>query len=316
MSKNVALVLASGGSRGLAHIGAIEALLERGYKITSLAGTSMGALVAGLYAAGGLDSFEEWMRGVDRKKVFSLMDFTLSTRGFVKGNKVIEELKELVKDVMIEDLPIPYAAVATDIRHRKEVVFEEGSLYEAIRASISMPTIFTPHIIGDMLLIDGGVVNPVPIDKVKRTPGDILVVVDLNGPYIKESTEEVVEHPSVFSETIDIIDDYFENLKNKVESFVDSFKSDEQLQSEAEYQEHIQKGGSEPDDMNVVEIMQESSSLMLQVIADKMIEHFPPDVLVRIAKNAYSTLEFYKFEEICALGKKLMNRALDEYEAR
>jgi NTE family protein len=217
---------------------------------------------------------------------------------------------------LIEDLPIPYAAVATDIRHRKEVVFEEGSLYEAIRASISMPTIFTPHIIGDMLLIDGGVVNPVPIDKVKRTPGDILVVVDLNGPYIKESPEEVVEHPSVFSETIDIIDDYFENLKNKVESFVDSFKSDEQLQSEAEYQEHIQKGGSEPDDMNVVEIMQESSSLMLQVIADKMIEHFPPDVLVRIAKNAYSTLEFYKFEEICALGKKLMNRALDEYEAR
>ena len=159
-------------------------------------------------------------------------------------------------------------------------------------------------------------VKAVPIDKVKRTPGDILVVVDLNGPYIKESPEEVVEHPSVFSETIDIIDDYFENLKNKVESFVDSFKSDEQLQSEAEYQEHIQKVGSEPDDMNVVEIMQESSSLMLQVIADKMIEHFPPDVLVRIAKNAYSTLEFYKFEEICALGKKLMNRALDEYVAR
>ncbi len=316
MKKDVALVLSSGGPRGWAYIGAIEELVSRGYNITSVAGTSIGSLIGGIYAAGKLDDVKHWLFGLDAWKVFGLMDISISKNHLVKGDKVIEALKEIVPNVNIEDLNIPYRAVAADLYTGEEVIFDQGPLFEAIRASISMPTIFTPHIIGDMLLIDGGVVNPVPIDKVKRTPGDILVVVDLNGPYIKESTEEVVEHPSVFSETIDIIDDYFENLKNKVESFVDSFKSDEQLQSKAEYKEHIQKGGSEPDDMNVVEIMQESSSLMLQVIADKMIEHFPPDVLVRIAKNAYSTLEFYKFEEICALGKKLMNRALDEYEAR
>ena len=317
MSKNVALVLASGGSRGLAHIGAIEALVERGYKITSLAGCSMGALVAGLYAAGGLDSFENWMTGVDRKKVFSLMDFTLSSKGFVKGNKIIEELKELVPDVMIEDLPIPYTAVATDIRHRKEVIFDSGSLYQAIRASISVPSLFTPHIIEDMLLIDGGVVNPVPIDRVKRTSGDILVVVDLNGPFVPEAIEPESEQPSIFSEALDKIESYFENLKGRVDSFVDKYKSDAMLLAEEKYEEHIQRQLPEEEaDMNLIEILEQSSSLMLQINADRTISQFPPDVLVRIAKNAYTTLEFYKFEEICELGKKLMNKALDEYEAK
>ena len=118
-NKNVALVLASGGSRGLAHIGAIEVLEEHGYRITSVAGASMGALVGGIYAAGGLDAFKEWMKTVDRMKVFNLMDFTIGNGGFVKGEKVIDELKSIIPDKMIENLQIPFTAVATDIRHRK-----------------------------------------------------------------------------------------------------------------------------------------------------------------------------------------------------
>ena len=174
-----ALVLASGGSRGLAHIGAIEVLEERGFEITSVAGASMGALVGGLYAAGGLDAFKEWMKTVDRMKVLFLMDFTIGNGGFVKGDKVISELESIIPDKRIEDLDIPFAAVATDIRHRKEAVFDKGSLYDAIRSSISLPSVFTPNRIGNMLLIDGGVVNPIPLNRVARTPGDLLVAVDL-----------------------------------------------------------------------------------------------------------------------------------------
>ncbi len=242
--KNVALVLASGGSRGLAHIGAIDVLLENGFNITSVAGTSMGALVGGLYAAGGLGAFKEWMEAVDRLKVFSLMDFTFSTEGLVKGNKVIEELKSLVPDIKIEDLSIPFVAISTDIRHRREVVFETGSLYEAIRASISIPTFFTPHRIDDMILVDGGIINPIPLDRVKRTENDLLVAIDLNAPYVDED-----------------------------------------------------------DEVGLISVLDDSFDLMMQINSQRIIDHYPPDVLVRIAKNAYSTLEFFKYEEIVAMGR-------------
>lgn len=317
--KNVALVLASGGSRGLAHIGAIEALQERGYNITSIAGTSMGALVGGLYAAGGLKDFEQWMTSVDRWKVFTLMDFTLTNKGFVKGDKIIGELKELVSDQMIENLQIPFAAVATDIRHRQEVVFEKGSLYEAIRASISIPSLFTPHIIDDMMLIDGGVLNPLPISCVKRTPGDILVVVDLNGPYLPEVEDSEEEVPQEKSIAVQKIEEYYEYLKDKVDtikgkvdSFVDKYKSDKMLESEALVEEFEEKESLH--DINLVEILDRSSGVMGQRIVDLTLKLYPPDVLVRIAKNAYSTMDFHKYSEISALGKRLMNEALDRFE--
>ena len=299
--KNAALVLASGGSRGLAHIGAIEVLEEHGYKITSIAGASMGALVGGIYAAGGLDAFKEWMKTVDRMKVFNLMDFTIGNGGFVKGEKVIDELKSIIPDKLIEDLPIPFTAVATDIRHRREVLFNRGSLYDAIRSSISMPSIFTPNRIGDMLLIDGGVVNPVPVNRVLRNPGDILVAVDLNGPYIeKPEDDEPEEKKSRFRQRIEKI----------VESITDKTTKEEVEASLA----HI-KEKDDDNDMGIVSILNQSSSMMIQTNADLTLKLYPPDILVRIAKNAYSTMEFYKYDEIVALGRSKMEEALSRRTA-
>ncbi len=249
--KNIALVLASGGSRGLAHIGAIDVLTENGFNITSIAGSSMGALVGGLYAAGGLEVFKEWMQDVDRLKVFSLIDFSFSSKGFVKGDKIMEELKTLVPDVRIEALPIPYAAVSTDIRHRREVVFESGSLYEAIRASISIPSFFTPHRIGDMILIDGGITNPIPLDRVTRTANDLLVAVDLNAPFVDDD-----------------------------------------------------------DEVGLVSVLDDSFDLMQQINSQRTIDRYRPDVLVRIAKNAYNTMEFFRYEEIVSTGRVKTTEAL------
>jgi len=165
MKKNVALVLSSGGARGLAHIGAIEELERRGYCITSIAGCSMGALIGAMYAAGKLAEVKEWMVQLDKKKILSLVDFSFSLNHLVKGEKVMDALKEIVPDVNIEDLPIPYAAVATDWNSGKEVVFKKGSLYEAVRSSISIPLFFNPVRKGEMLLVDGGLVNGLPLNR-------------------------------------------------------------------------------------------------------------------------------------------------------
>lgn len=298
--KKVALVLASGGSRGLAHIGAIEVLEENGYTVTSIAGASMGALVGGIYAAGGLDAFKEWMKTVDRMKVFNLMDFTIGNGGFVKGDKVIDELKSIIPDKLIESLPIPFTAVATDIRHRKEVVFDRGSLYDAIRSSISLPSIFTPNRIGDMLMIDGGVVNPVPVNRVVRTPGDILVAVDLNGPYI-EKPEDRQEHAKGRIR---------QRLEKIVDTIADKVKKDEVDAQLLPDPDNRDKEKEDDNDMGIVTILNESSSVMIQTNADLTLKLYPPDILVRIAKNAYSTMEFYKYDEIVALGRTKMEEAL------
>ncbi|MDZ7633627.1 MAG: patatin-like phospholipase family protein [Bacteroidales bacterium] len=193
MGKNVALVLSSGGARGFAHIGAIKVLEREGYKITSVAGTSMGALVGGIYASGQLKEFEEWVTTLDVMEVLKLTDISISGKGFVKGNKVIDKMKEIVPDRDIEDLLIPYSAVATDFIRGKEKVFTTGNLFDAIRASISIPTVFQPFLIGSDYYVDGGLVNPIPINRVKRNEGDLLAVVDVNAdiPHDKPETGEV-----------------------------------------------------------------------------------------------------------------------------
>ena len=167
--RRVALVLAGGGARGVAHIGAIEELERQGFEISAVAGTSMGALVGGVYASGYLEPFKEWMRALDKYKVFSLVDFALSTEGLVKGDRVMEAMKELVPDVQIERMPVPFAAVAADLLTGDEVVLDSGGLYDAIRASISIPSVFRP------------------LNRVRREEGDLLVAVDVSARFGADS---------------------------------------------------------------------------------------------------------------------------------
>ena len=182
MGKKVALVLGSGGARGLAHIGAIEALEQRGYTISSIAGCSMGSIIAGMYAAGQLKQAKEWFLQVDKQLILRMMDINLLSRNsLVKGKRIIDELQTIVPDRPMEELHIPCAIVATDMLHTEQVVFRSGSLFEAVRASISIPLFFEPVKMGDRMLIDGGILNPLPLDIVSRTEGDLLVAMDISG---------------------------------------------------------------------------------------------------------------------------------------
>ncbi|MCD4768939.1 MAG: patatin-like phospholipase family protein [Bacteroidales bacterium] len=284
MKKNIALVLSSGGARGFAHIGVINELQQQGFNITSIAGSSMGALVGGIYATGQLKQLEEWVTSLDIMEVLRLTDFSISSKGLVKGKKVIEKMKEIVPEVNIEDLSIPFCAVATDIVNDTEKTFTNGSLYDAIRASISIPTVFRPFRIADDFFVDGGVLNPVPVNRVKRETGDSLVVVNVNAriPYLKEATSKVVHLDNKYLQQIKLIQ---KKLSNTIPR-------------------------NKKDDIGMFNLMNKSISLMLHQISTLTLEHNKPDLLINISRESFGAYDFYKAQDIIKAGEVAAQNAL------
>lgn len=283
--KEVALVLSSGGARGLAHVGAIEELVARGYHIHAIAGTSMGALVGAMYASGHLEDFRNWMKTIDKKRIRELTDFSLGIDHFVKGKRIIEAMKAVIPDMRISDMPIPFVAISTDWETGHEVVFKGGSMYEAIRASISLPGYFEPVRRGGKLLIDGGTTNPLPLNRVKRKAGDLLVGVDVCGH------------------------DYKGELLFK--SMVDKRKENSST---------VQKALSKllPDalqsDINYFTLLNRTASIMIHQNAQLQIRLTPPDILLSIQMKRYGGNDYDKSERLIAIGREKMRKALDEYE--
>lgn len=280
--KDIALVLSSGGARGLAHIGVIEELEAQGYHITSIAGCSMGALIGGVYAAGKLNEFREWMKTIDRKKMLELTDFSLSLNHLVKGKRIIEAIMEFVPDVAIEDLPIPYCAVATDLKGGKEVVFNKGSLFDAIRASISLPSFYEPVQRDGMILIDGGVINPIPLNRVERHPGDLLVGVDVSGHDYKEEWERQHEVAERQKQKHD------KSLKTKI---LDMLIPD-----------NI--------DFNYYTVLSRTSSLMIRQNSILMTQLMKPDMLIDIQMSRFGSFDYDKSEKLIALGRNKTKKYL------
>ena len=284
-TKDVALVLSSGGARGLAHIGAIEELEARGYRVTSIAGCSMGALVGGVYAAGKLKDFREWMKTIDRKKMLSLTDFSFSINHLAKGNRIIEAIMEFVPDTAIEDLPIPYCAVATDWKSGREVVFNKGSLFEAIRASISLPSFYEPVKRDGMILIDGGVINPIPLNRVKRGKNDILVGVDVSGHDYAAQWEEQ-------------------------QRLITMQKQDKSLKAQI-----LDKLIPDNIEFNYYTMLSRTSSLMIRQNSILMTKLMKPDILVDIQMSRYGGFDYDKSEKIIAVGRQRAEQAISKYEA-
>lgn len=181
MGKKVSLVLGSGGARGIVHISIIKTLLARGYEIDEVVGCSIGSLVGAAFATGNIDALEEWMSKLTKREVFRLMDFANPRFGLLKGERALLTLQEVFPDTAIEDLPITYSAIATDLPQEKEVVFRSGSVYQAIRASIAIPAVFRAVVTEGEYLVDGGLLNPVPVNHVQHTD-NIVIAVNLDGP--------------------------------------------------------------------------------------------------------------------------------------
>jgi len=213
--RSVSLVLGSGGARGLAHIGVIRVLEEANVRIEAIAGSSMGALIGGIHAAGKLDAYENWICGLEQSQVLSLVDWTLSGGGLIRGRRIIDRLSELVGETNIEDLSTDFTAVAVDIDHGREVWLDRGSLFEAIRASIAFPGLFTPHRYLNRTLVDGGLLNPIPVAPTLRNMTDLTIVVDVNGPS-NNRLEQQEKYPEEDSA----------GLVKKFREFVESFSSE------------------------------------------------------------------------------------------
>ena len=325
--KNVALVLSSGGPRGFAYIGAIEALHQHGYTITSVAGTSMGSLVGGIYAAGKLAEFKEWLYSLDAWEVFSLMDLSIGKNHFVKGEKVIEAMMQIVPNVNIEDLPIPYRAVATDLYTGREVVFDRGPLFSAIRASISIPSLFRPVRYGLTTLIDGAIANCLPLNRVPRTEGDMLVAFDVNDVDEAEISHLLhQEHEArlvderfeqeVHEELLDVLHDF----KNDTDmSFLKRLKhagsrSMALLKDVLNYRKAFHEDDSLEVGENYYDLLDRTFSLMNHRNTELMLELCRPDVLVKMPFDSYGDISDYaKAREISDRGHQLMCEALANY---
>lgn len=285
MKKKIALVLSGGGARGLAHIGAIETLESHGYEITSIAGCSMGALIGGMYAAGKLPEVKDWVLALDRRKVLSLVDFSLSLTHLVKGDRVMEALKEIVPDVNIEDLPIPYTAVATDWNSGKEVVFDHGSLYDAIRASISIPLFLNPVRREEMLLVDGGLVNSLPLNRVVRHSGDLLFGInvsthDYQGELLMQQfVERKLLSKSMPAAVMNRIMKHFEGIN-----------------------------------INYVTLLMRTIAIMLEQNTRQQILISRPDLVVQVPMKRYGVFDFDKAAAILQIGKHKTSRALRRFE--
>lgn len=290
MKQKVALVLSGGGARGIAHIGVIQELEKQGFEICSIAGTSMGAVVGGIYALGKMNELKEWLFTLDKIKVFSLIDFTFNHHGFIKGDKVLAKMQEFISDKNIENLDIPYTATATDIINSKEVVFTQGSVYDAIRASISIPTVIKPVKVGKSLLVDGGVLNNIPINNVVRQPNDLLVVVDVNAkvPLIKPfaSKKENEAKQSVYMQ--------------KITSFYNHL--------------NILHPAAKEEKLSFFNLLDKTISLMMHHSSELLLKQHKIDMLINISRESCSTFDFFKAEELVEIGQYVAAQMIDGYK--
>ena len=284
--KTVSLVLGSGGARGLAHIGIIEVLEEKGYEIKSIAGCSIGALIGGVYAAGKLDEYEEWVRNLKKMDIVNMMDIAWEGGGLVKGDKIVQKMVDIVGDVQIEDLPIKFTAVATELESGMEVWISKGRLFDAIRSSISLPLFFTPVERRENLLVDGGVVNPVPIAPTFDDDTDLTIAVNLGGkPKEEESTSRelvVVENPE---KPPGKFKRWMKKVRSKVSRRWDKY-------------------------MGTYDVAYQTFDAMQSTIARQKLAAYPPDLVIEIPRNACKTLEFDRAAEMIELGRKAATEAL------
>jgi NTE family protein len=285
----VSLVLGSGGARGLAHIGVIHWLEENGYAIRSIAGSSIGALIGGIYAAGRLDEYEKWVRAITKVDMVRLLDLSWTKSGLVKGDKIINALVGLVGDQLIEDLPIRFTAVATDIKGQQEIWMQSGRLFDAIRASMSVPLLFTPFQHRGVVLIDGGVLDPVPVAPTIGDDTDMTLAVDLGGPEETQETPGGVTSAAVSSSS---------TLRDKLNQFINLLQSSVTNGSDG--------------DWGAYDIAIQAFEAMQGAIARQKLAAYPPDAVIEIARNACRTLEYDRAAEMIELGYRKAKERLSQ----
>ena len=310
----VALALGSGGARGYAHIGVIAELHDRGYDIVGVSGSSMGALVGGLHAAGKLDDFADWARALTQRAVLRLLDPSISAAGIFRAEKLLDAVRDILGEAAIEQLPIPYTAVATDLMAGKSVWLQHGPLDAAIRASIAIPGLIAPHVLGDRLLADGGILDPLPMAPISAVSADLTIAVSLSGGDPGNIATTIAEDPRPTPEwltrmmrsTSAVLDR--PTARAVLSRFGAAIPPDESDEPEAP---------AAPDDpvvprLGSFEVMNRTIDIAQSALARHTLAAYPPDLLIEVPRTACRSLEFHRATEMIAVGRELTARALDE----
>ncbi|HWT94137.1 MAG TPA: patatin-like phospholipase family protein [Solirubrobacteraceae bacterium] len=320
----MSLALGAGGARGYAHIGAIQELEERGIEIVGIAGCSMGALVGGVHAAGELDAFADWALSLTQRDVLRLLDVAIKAPGVIRAERVLARVRDLVGDRRIEDLDIPYTAVATDLLARREVWFQRGPLDQAIRASIALPGIFTPVMLNGQLLADGGLMDPLPVAPTAAVPSDATIAISLGGE--REGADAGPAGGAV-SETTEPrpMDEWIRRFRRGTAQALDfetaralraRWSAPAAAEAAAEEVEAVVEAFDElPVGLTRFDVMNHSLEAMQDLVTRYRMAAFPADVTIEIPRNACGTLDFHRAAHMVELGRELTARRLDELAA-
>lgn len=290
-NKTVSLVLGSGGARGLAHIGVIEQLVHSGFEIKNIAGSSMGALIGGIYAMGKLDVYTRWVTALERSDVIRLLDLSFGRNGLIKGDRIISVLKSLIGDANIEDLPIHFTAVATDLEQEKEVWLSDGPLFDAIRASIAIPTIFTPHQYRGRQFLDGSLINPIPIGPTLHDNTDLTIAVNLSGKALSRAKAKKAGAAQAEPEN-----HRRATRQQRIAQFVDDLIRRLEWQS--------------ADTLGMLDIVMKSMNIMENTLAQVQLKTYSPDLVIEVPRNACSFYEFHRAKELIKIGRQRTEAAL------
>jgi len=325
----VALALGSGSARGYAHIGAIEVLNERGYEIIAISGCSMGALVGGMYAAGKLQQYKDWVTGLGQFDVLRLLDVTFSAVGAIRGEKIFSIVSDILGDTRIEDLPIAFTSVATDLLGHKEIWFQEGPLDQAIRASVAIPGVVTPLVLNGRVLVDGATLNPLPIIPTISAHADLIVAVNLAGmDAMREKASrwfdwgtlkglaggKVDGEPAEDKISREVQKQNAKKQREQVGEDVAKSPKPPEPTSTSKAQDEGQTINWEKLGIGKFEVMNLAIETMQSVLVQYKMAGYPPDLLVNIPKNVCRSYDFHKAPELIQLGRERMAAALDRYE--
>ncbi|MEM1263602.1 MAG: patatin-like phospholipase family protein [Pseudomonadota bacterium] len=286
--RSVSLVLGSGGARGHAHLGVIRAIEERGLDVQAVAGTSMGAVIGGIYAADQLGKYTEWANALSATDIVRLLDFSFSGSALFKGDKVFDVLRSLLGDRRIEALDRTYTAVATDIDAHREIWLNEGSLFDAMRASAAVPGVFSPVSINDRHLVDGGLVNPIPIAPTLNDATDLTIAVDLNARTGRH--KPVVEPATRANDDSEATRGYRERIGRYLSDLFDNDDS-----------------GSTP---SAVRLLSDSIDIMQAAVSRLKFAAYSPDIVIDIPRDACSFFDFHRTQEMADLGYQRAHEAL------
>ncbi len=317
-SMRVALALGSGGARGYAHIGVINELHERGHEIVGIAGSSMGALVGGLEAAGKLDEYALWASSLTQRAVLRLLDPSITSAGVLRAERILEAVREILGEVTIEELPIPFTSVATDLITGKSVWMQRGPVDDAIRASIAIPGLITPHVLDGRLLADGGILDPIPMAPISAAGADATIAVSLSGddPNARRSNAET-------SPTAEWLNRMWRSTSSLLDtkaarSLLDTptgravlgrftTAADDEAAEETSVQVIPRLGG--------FEVMNRTIDIAQSALARHTLAAYPPDLLIEVPRTVCRSLDFHRANEVIEIGQELASIALDSLAA-